>query len=181
MKVINKTNYDTRYLRSLFIKCEKHEGTNHKYRNVKVIYGHTYWVGGYAWYNSHSVVLKLPKRQTIKMTVYHTGEKKISEQGASSHQVARTYIHEVGHNLGLHHKDMPSSGSIDVSWLPDEFIPLKKAKTLKPKPNIIEVRARHAQKKLDEWNKKSARAKNLVKKYKRKVKYYEKKMAASPK
>lgn len=101
--------------------------------------------------------------------------------GASSHQVARTYIHEVGHNLGLHHKDMPSSGSIDVSWLPDEFIPLKKAKTLKPKPNIIEVRARHAQKKLDEWNKKSARAKNLVKKYKRKVKYYEKKMAASPK
>jgi len=179
MKVINETNYDTRYLRSLFIKCEKHEGTNHKYRIVKVIYHHTYWVGGYAWYNSHSVVMKLPKRQTIKMTNYHTGEKTKSEQGASSHQVAQTYIHEVGHNLGLHHKDMPSPLTIDVSWLPDELIPLKKPAVATPKPNIGEVRAKHAQKKLDEWQKKFNRAKTFVKKYQNKVRYYEKKRAAT--
>jgi len=178
MKVINKTDYDTRYLRSLFIKCEKHEGTNHKYRNVKVIYAHTYWVGGYAWYNSRSVVMKLPKRRTIKMTNYHPGDKKI-EVGVSNQRIAQTYIHEVGHNLGLHHKDMPRSSTIDVSWLPDEFIPLKKSKAAKPKPNIVEVRAIKAQKKFDEWSKKLARAKTFVKKYRAKVKYYERKTAAS--
>jgi len=162
MKVINKTNYDTRYLRSLFIKCEKHEGTNHKYRQVKVIYHKTYWVGGYAWYNSHSVVMKLPHDKCLTKSV------------------AQTYLHEVGHNLGLHHKEMPSSGSIDVSWLPNETVPFKKLRPPKPKQSIIEVRTKHAQKKLEEWNKKLVRAKTFVRKYQRKVKYYEKKMVASP-
>lgn len=178
MKIINKTNYDTRYLRSLFIKCEKHEGTNYKYREVEVRYSHSWRVGGYAYYNSRYIVMKLPKRHTIKISEYYTGKKREEEQGAWSQRVAQTYIHEVGHNLGLHHKDMPNSSMIDVSWLSDELLPLKKLKATKPKPNIIEVRANHAQNKLDEWNKKLIRAKTFVKKYRKKVKYYEKKMAA---
>lgn len=163
MKVTNKTNYDTQYLCKLFIACEKHEGTNHKYRQVEVRYNRYYQVGGYAWYNSRSVVMKLPR------------------EDADTSRVAQVYIHEVGHNLGLHHKDMASSFKIDTSWLVKENIPTKKAKAPKPKLNITEVRAKHAQKKLDEHLKKLKREKNLVKKYQRKVKYYEKKMAASPK
>ena len=164
MKIINKTNYDTRYLRSLFIKCEKHEGTNYKYREVEVRYNRSCYhrVGGHAWYHSR-FVMKLPR------------------EDAKVRRVAQVYIHEVGHNLGLHHKDMASSFSIDVSWLADETIPNKKLKPPKSKPNIVETRAKHAQKKLDEWNKKLNRAKTFVKKYRIKVKYYEKKMAASPK
>lgn len=163
MKVINKTNYDTRYLRSLFIKCEKHEGTNHKHREVRVIFNrHTWRIGGYAWYDSSSVVMKLPRKE------------------ANIRRVAQVYIHEVGHNLGLHHKDMSFSNTIDVSWLPDENILLKKPKVAKSKLNIVEVRAKRAQKKLDGWNKKLNQAKTFVKKYRAKVKYYEKKMAASP-
>ncbi len=165
MKVINNTNYDTRYLRSLFIKCEKHEGTNYKYRQVTIKSNSSTWrIGGYAWYNSGSIVIKLPKKE------------------ANIRRIAQVYIHEVGHNLGLHHKDMPFSNAIDVSWLPlDVNAPFKKSEAQKPKPNIIEVRATKAQKKLDEWTKKMSRAKTFVKKYRTKVKYYEKKMAASPK
>ncbi len=177
MKVTNQTNYDTRYLRSLFTKCEKHEGTNYKYRNVKVIYSRSGRIGGYAWYNSHSVVMKLPKRQAIKTINYYTRKKGSEEHGAWSHSVAQVYIHEVGHNLGLHHKDMPSSETINISWLSNEICPLKKINP--SKPNIIEARAAKAQKKLNEWVKKLNRAKTYAKKYQKKVKYYEKKMAAS--
>lgn len=73
---------------------------------------------------------------------------------------------------------MTSAYKIDVSWWPDELVPVKQV-VVKPKPNIIEVRAAKAQKKLDEWLRKTKRAKTLVKKYQRKVKYYEKKAAAS--
>jgi len=94
-------------------------------------------------------------------------------------RVAQIYIHEVGHNLGLHHKDMPLSVNIDISWLPDESVPLKAAKLQKPKPNVVEVRAIQAQKKLDKWQIKLKRAKTYVKKYRKKVQYYEKKRIAA--
>ncbi len=168
MKVVNKTNYDTSYLRSLFIQCEKYEGTNHRYREVEVIYKKGGGVSGRAWINSRYVEMKLPS--------YTRGP-----GCPTAHSVAQVYIHEVGHNLGLRHKDMASVNSIDISWLTNESIPLKKLKAIKTKPNIVEVRAKHAQKKLDEHLKKLKREKNLVKKYQRKIKYYEKKMAASPK
>jgi len=135
-------------------------------------------VGGYAWYNSSSVVMKLPRYKVESLINYHTKEKTTSITVASAHRVAQVYIHEVGHNLGLHHRDMQSSCIIDVSWWPNEDIPIRQM-IVKSKPNIIEVRAAKAQKKLDEWLKKSKRAKTLVKKYAAKVKYYEKKRAAS--
>jgi len=168
MKITNKTDYDTQYLRQLFIACEKHEGTNHKYRKVEILNKKGGGVSGRAWIRSRYVNMYLPS--------YNRGM-----DSANAHSVAQVYIHEVGHNLGLRHKDMASVSSIDVSWLPNESTPLKKSKIGKPKPSIIEIRARRAQKKLDEWTKKLNRAKNLVKKYRTKVKYYEKKKAASPK
>jgi len=159
MKITNKTNYDTNFLRKLFIAIEKHDGTNHKYREVEILKTSRKCVHGKAWYNSRYVNMYLPNDVT-------------------SQQIARVYIHEVGHNLGLTHVEMVAIGSIDVSWLPDEMVPLKKPKLEKPKPNIIEVRTAKAQKKLKEWTRKEKRAKTFVKKYRQKVKYYEKKMAA---
>lgn len=166
MKIKNRTNYDTQYLRRLFIACEKHEGTNHRYREVEVLNKRGGGVSGRAWVNSRYVNMYLPIGRG-------PGFK------PKSHSVARVYIHEVSHNLGLRHKDMASISSIDVSWLADEPIP-KKPKPPKPKPNVVEVRAIRAQAKLDEWQKKLIRAKTFVKKYQRKVRYYQRKTAASP-
>jgi lipid II:glycine glycyltransferase (peptidoglycan interpeptide bridge formation enzyme) len=92
--------------------------------------------------------------------------------------VIQTYLHEVGHNLGLHHNKMGYYWNINTSWWPDEMVPLKVVKE-KPKINLIEVRAAKAQKKLEEWQRKVKRASKLVKKYQCQVRYYEKKMAAN--
>ena len=164
MIVKNETNYDTRYLRRLFIACEKHEGcriTNKKMRGrwVKIKKSRNR-TSGYAWLNSTSIVMKLPPN-------------------AKAIVVAQVYIHELGHNLGLRHNEMPPCDFVIDFW-PDELIPLKKVKAIQ-KRNIIEVRAEKAQKKLNEWTRKLNRAKTYVKKYQVKVRYYEKKQAATKK
>jgi len=178
VKVVNKTKWDTKYLKKLFLECEKHifntylvHGEAKKDRHVTVKTHRTYWVGGYAWYHSHSIVIKIPPPVSV-----HLGNIK-TENAFSARRVAQVYLHEVGHNIGLMHKQMVPSSKIDVSWWPDENIPLKITKE-KPKVNLIEVRAAKAQKKLDEWTKKLNRAKTFVKKYQGKVRYYEKKAVA---
>lgn len=184
MKIDNQTQYDTRYLRKLFIACEKKAGTNPKHRCVKVVYCKTGYIKGYAWIHSCSVVMKLPKRYTGHRTLPKWLRDKpqyqeyLKEKPLPSRKVAQVYLHEVDHNYGLHHIDMARSSSITIDFWPDESIPLKQIKE-KPKVNIIEVRATKARRKLDEWRCKMNRAKTFVKKYQRKVNYYERKMAAS--
>lgn len=178
MKITNKTNYDTKYLRRLFLACEKHEGTNYQTRRIKIIWARRNCIHGYAYYNSNSVVLKLPKQYRHFEVVdgCTTRDKEFTPLNAK--RLAQIYIHETGHNHGLYHKDMQDYWIIDVSWMPDESVPIKQV-TIKPKPNIIETRANKAQKKLVKWTGKLNRAKTYVRKYQRQVKYYEKKMAAS--
>ena len=177
MKITNKTQYDGRYLRRLFLECERHIFTTYlrhsesKYRVVTVKY-HTHKnnhsVGGFAFYNSQTLTITLPRpRKELTLPMF-----------VRSQRVAQVYLHEVGHNLGLRHKQMIPSSNIKVAWLPEETVPLKTVKE-KPKQNIVEARAVKAQKKLEEWQGKVRRANKLVKKYQRKVRYYEKKMAAT--
>jgi hypothetical protein len=165
MQVENKTKYDTRYLKRLFIACDKHEGAHITSKRMR---GRKVWVKpgrsrihGAAWLHSTSIVMSLPAKEP------------------SARKIAQIYIHELGHNLGLNHKHMMNWWEIDVSWWPDECVPLKAKKiTAVEKPNIVEVRAAKAQKKLDEWTKKLNRAKTFVKKYRTKVRYYERRAAA---
>lgn len=136
--------------------AKKNEGTDPKHRNVKVIYGRR-GVSGYAWYNSNSVVIKLLKNGSEQVNI---------------HRVAQVYIHEVGHNLNLRHADMVKSWDIDVGFLEEGKVEVK---TQKPKTSAADKNEEKARKKLAEWEKKMSRAKNLVKKYQKKIKYYDKK------
>jgi hypothetical protein len=178
MKIENKTKYDTRYLRKLFLACERHIFNTYlihgesKHRHVTVKTNRKGYIAGYAWYNSWSIVITLPPPVSV-----HYGKFK-EEHQISARRVAQVYLHEVGHNIGLKHKQMIPSLKINVDWLPDETVPLKPQPQSKPKRNIVEIRAEKAQAKLNEWTKKLNRAKTYVKKYQAKVKYYERKRAA---
>jgi len=177
MKLLNKTLYDGHYLRRLFLECEKHifavylKHAEEPGRQIVVEYHkgkNNHGVRGHAWYHSRTIHIQLPRP---RKEFGSTGLK------VSARDVATTYLHEVGHNMGLRHKQMGKWWNIDTSWWPDEITPLKAIKQ-KPKQNIIEFRAAKAQRKLDEWKSKVKRANKLVKKYSDKVRYYEKKMSA---
>ena len=90
MKITNETEYSTRDLRRIFLACENNEGTDPSFRNVKVVYNRINRISGYAWYNSNSVVIRLPKLRYL----------------TDIHVLAKVYIHEVGHNLNLRHREM---------------------------------------------------------------------------
>lgn len=174
MQIENKTIYDTRYLRRLFIACEKHEGTDSRHRRVTIKY-HRRQDGlahGYAWLNSCSVVMTMPHPGNLN--------NRYPVCTPSAHRVAKIYIHEVGHNMNLNHKEMDNLYSFAIDFWPDEQIPVKQI-AAKPKPNIIEVRAGRAQVKLGKWIARERRAAKAVKKYRRQVNYYQTKMAACQK
>lgn len=180
MKINNKTKYDTRFLRKIFTACEKHifatylvhGESKHRHVTIKTHKKGTSTVGGYAWYNSWSVVITLPPPIS---TLYGNTKR---ENTINARRVAQVYLHEIGHNIGLKHKQMKPSTKINVDWLPDEIVPLKSEK-IKPKIDIVEIRAKKTQAKLSEWQRKLKRAKTYVKKYQAKVKYYERKRAAN--
>lgn len=169
MEIYNETNYSTRYLRKLFIACEKYEGSDHKTRIVQIKRAKCR-VSGYAWYNSNELVLRLPKRDSRD----DGGE-------VMAHKVAQIYIHELGHNHNLRHKEMSKWWEWPISFWPQEPLPFKQMKEEKPKKSVTEIREAKAIKKLEEWEKKMKKAKTFVQKYKKKVKYYEnrKKKAAN--
>ncbi len=190
MRIENTTKYDTIYLRRLFLACEKHcfniylRHGNSQRRRVTIMSHNTGWIGGWAWFNSYSVTIKLPANYTGKKRIPKWASKEYRNKCAKiqplpARRVAQVYLHELAHNFGLIHKQMIPATKIDVSWWPDESVPLKILKE-KPKVNLIEMRAAKAQKKLDEWQTKLKRARTGVKKYQTKVRYYEKKTAALP-
>ena len=99
--------------------------------------------------------------------------KKDGSNQADIHEVAQVYIHEVGHNLNLRHKEMVKWWDIPVNFIDAGKVDFKMA--CSPKRSTVEKNEEKARKKLAEWEKKLNRAKTFVKKYKQKVKYYDKK------
>jgi uncharacterized CHY-type Zn-finger protein len=85
---------------------------------------------------------------------------------------AQILIHEVGHNEGLRHNEMCSSTTITI---PDHILNMRvREKCVKEKPprDIVAERRIHAQKMLRTYEGKLKRTETLVKKWRKKVRYY---------
>ena len=155
MEVINKTNYNTRDLRKLFLAGLKREGMDPLYYKIVVKYKRG-GVFGYGSYDRKWIQINLPKEP-------HDGLVK---------QVARTFVHEICHNRGLEHKEMDYE-AIGASWSDGYVLRLKEEKPKKKKDLQME-RFEHAKKMFDKHESKFQRQKKIVNKWKQKVKYYTK-------
>jgi hypothetical protein len=178
MKIVNETRYDTKTLRKIGALClaefARRERTNKKRaRSYKIVFK-THkgqgWVGGYAYYNSKWLTVKLPlKYDRTRFTFVQS--------------VADVIFHEIGHCLGIRHRlnrgrkhDTIESEYED--WIRETFdssweLPLEEKKK-KEKQDVQLVRFAKAKTNAERAMSRYKRAKNLLDKWNSKVKYYEK-------
>jgi len=175
LKVVNKSKRETKAMRKLFSAClaEVRKTDNNKnMRNMRVTVttGRNGAVSGYAYYNSNIIRMRIPP----------------SAPEGLSRRVARVFLHEVGHCLGKKHfRGVTFENCFEpfICGINDERFPLpfmeeKKAVT---KADIVTTRFARAVANLHRAESRLKRARTLHKKWADKVKYYEKKMAASKK
>lgn len=167
MKVINETDYDTMYLKRLFLECEKYCAfwklcgpNDKKHREVTVVNKKGGGHAGTAWYNTYSIVMKLP----------------YDPKKSNTHIIAQIYTHEVEHNSGQHHRGQADCFKRRITFWADEVVPTK-VKKEKPKISIVAKREKKAREQLKKWETKLKRAKTAVAKYVKQIKYYENKAA----
>lgn len=165
MKLIvdNRTDYTAKSIKAFYKPIAEHEGLagedlfiravnqyrgGAKYNHSKAKYG-CYWVELAIW----------------RPEDLHEDRKK---------KLIQIAMHEFAHCRGLHHKDMGDCYSFETSWFPKDLnLEVKQASNPLPK-DIKKERYENAKKHLKEAEAKVKRWGNVIKKWKKKVKYYEK-------
>lgn len=182
MKLDNQTEWDTKELKELCKAVMKHEEISQTRQYIKVIYkkrtGYSEErYGGYAYYNRKWVKMTVPRPQVRKQVVSEDGSTKIAEvpHEFNAERFAQVLTHELGHNRGLRHKDMPYSNRLDCKYVKDFKVGLAKPKK-KPKRDLKQERYDKVLKQIKSWETKKKRAENALKKYNTKKKYYERTM-----
>lgn len=164
--IVNKTRYNGHVLRRLVAWCIRHAGAEGRTRMVTFNYTRQdRGCSGYAWLNGSSVVMRLIKGKT---------------DGTNAAQVL---LHEIGHNLGLQHRDMVPSHTIALPGFPADLTTLVEVPPKpKPAPDPVErVAGKLAavEAKVKEWESKLRRTRTWLKKWERRAKYYRAKMRAA--
>jgi len=85
---------------------------------------------------------------------------------------SQIFIHELGHNRVLHHDEMLGSWKIDCKWARDFKVNIRENKP-KIKRDLKQDRYDNAKNKVKELMTKIKRNNTLLKKWEKKVRYYE--------
>lgn len=165
MKINNKTKYETRALRNLFKKCVKELGLK-KPRTIDVVtskYRYCKGIGGLATIGGSYIKMKLPKlSETEKIDVQ---------------RLARVFIHECHHNMGMIHKEMTSSDKLNVDFVSGLEIPIIVKNKLENENDDDKILEKYnlIKKRLKKHKTRQKRINNIVKKLDKSIAYYEKK------
>jgi len=176
MKIINKTQWATRDLRRVFAavlvrwnKIDDRKVSSRRLNNVEIV--NTRWRGpsGCAYVGSGTMTIRLPKPEHGPLDVFKVGF---------------LFEHELAHCAGYGHKRMgplnhwtiAHSGRYD--YLDGMTIERAEPKAPKPKPDRKIVNYQRAVAALKRWESKRKRAENAAKKYRAKVRRYERGLEA---
>jgi len=181
MKLINKTNWNTRDLRKFVNLVTKHEGF--KPRTIEFITRNSN-VRGRAVVNG----------SWIRLNTFSNGRESIlADNGVAVNRdcdtiegmrllhLAGTLSHEIAHNRGLRHNTMNCNRFHNESVLQSDYgflnniVIRKQVQEEKPKMDKVLQRKLNAIKRVEELTKTIKRKTNALKKWQRKVKYYQKK------
>lgn len=180
MKIIKNTSaFDTKKLNSLFTlvhnQIAKYEGRLKHWNKLKVIvrqksqgYSGRAYVGQ-VWYSSST-----PKDQ--QWDVFLSVSKDVD-----MYDLSQLFAHELYHSYGFgSHKSFShhplNQKQLDVINSKFNINDLLRVEKPKVKIDYVSARFAKAKLKLAEWEKKQKRINNLVKKYKKQVAYYERKV-----
>ena len=114
-----------------------------------------------------------------RMTLY------LERDVIDSVQVAKTIAHEFGHNKGIRHRDMKNTryGWVDgwrdrYAWAAEFSIGPAPAKPVMAPVTVLERKLAHVEARRKQAETRAKRAQTLLKKWARKQRYYESKLAA---
>ena len=192
MKIVNKTQWRTEDLRKLFLAGMRERGTTHDL-TVTVGYSRTGRVTGRARYGrfydkvgphalgsafrtryvpGHTMTIRLPAPGRVwKLRV----DGRWPEQ-----EIAAVFMHELAHNLGVRHRDMHPDlrhCKQEITWA-DPTLSIRKAEP-KLKPDKAITREEHSREKVVELTSRIKRLTTQLRKWKDKVRYYDRKKAAA--
>ena len=186
MKIKNQTQWQTKQLRKIFMAClnKVREGEQGIFNpqelgrmadlQILIKWHKTNWVGGFAYYNSRTMCIKMPRKDSL-----YSGF-------PLQRRIASTFIHELGHCLGMRHNHYSTFEQYYDEWINETFTPEAYPLEYHPekqehevKINLREFRYQKALKLQDRAARKLENARKGLKKWTNKVKYYEKVLAVA--
>ena len=158
LKIENNTELYTSDLRRIFRKCMEQEGVN--FCTAIIHPTNSQYIHGKAYLNGTRVWMYLPEGTP----------KRIDE-------LAQVFIHELHHCLGLKHREMIKLQLIDVSAVAGFKVRKQQRKELvKPEKGLQQKRYEKAMRMRNKYQEELKRKEALLKKWDKKVKYYERVM-----
>lgn len=174
MRLTNDTGWRTEDLRRLIAAACRADGIGT--RGMVVAVRHTRQrrgCTGYGWINSRSMVLRVPPP---------LGDQE-SMPDAVRDSLARVALHELAHCRGIVHGDMEPSlrwcrDDLPTPWA-DGLVVRRMAATVVAPRNVVAERAEHAAAMLRRAERRLKLARSIERRWRAKVRYYERRAAAS--
>lgn len=171
MKIVNETIYQTSDLRKILSRVAQDEldVQQRKRLTVRITYSRKGQLTGYAYYHGRNALLRLPK----------------PPKPLDLPQLAHLIAHEFAHCRGMKHRSMTNTRRYDFGpgWrelytYAQQFpVRVKEAPKKPTKLTAIAQKLLHAQANLKRNESKLKRQTTITKKWRLKVKYYEKKIS----
>ncbi len=130
MKVVNKTKWNTRDLKRIFVSAlNENNKVEGKYfydstLTVEVVYSNGLGKDTASFYKHYNIKPKL--RYTGCAYLNRPWMRlRIPRENVEPKRLARVFIHELDHVRGYRHPQMLKSRDVDVSWLNDNKYPVR--------------------------------------------------------